>query len=105
MGDVAWRSNLTHICHSERAGAHVRGDGHEAQPHPPSPESRQHTPHTTRTHATASVLAHKYGVTGKAIRDVWTHKTWACATRPFWPAADDSDGAVAPAEKKRKKHD
>ena len=53
---------------------------------------------------TASVLAHKYGVTGKAIRDVWTHKTWACATRPFWPAADDSDGGEAPAEK-RKKHD
>ena len=57
----------------------------------------------SRIYVTASVLAHKYGVTGKAIRDVWTHKTWACATRPFWPAADDSDGAVAPAEKKKKK--
>ena len=61
--------------------------------------------HISRIFVTASVLAHKYGVTGKAIRDVWTHKTWACATRPFWPAADDRDGAVAPAEKKRKKHD
>ena len=40
------------------------------------------------------MLAHKYGVTGKAIRDVWTHKTWACATRPFWAATYDSDGAV-----------
>ena len=25
---------------------------------------------------TASVLARQYGVTGKAIRDVWTHKVW-----------------------------
>ena len=40
------------------------------------------------------MLAHKYGVTGKAIRDVWTHKTWACATRPFRAATYDSDGAV-----------
>ena len=32
-------------------------------------------------------LASKYGVTTKAIRDVWRHATWSAATKPFWPSS------------------
>ena len=34
----------------------------------------------TRTHCTASLLAVEYGVTSKAIRDIWRSRSWAWAT-------------------------
>jgi hypothetical protein len=32
----------------------------------------------------SKVLAERYGVTMKAIRDVWNLRTWTDVTRPFW---------------------
>ena len=38
----------------------------------------------TKTARTAAQLATKYGITPKAIRDIWTRKSWAHDTRPYW---------------------
>jgi len=38
----------------------------------------------TKTARTASLLATKYGISPKAIRDIWTCKSWAQDTRPHW---------------------
>jgi len=38
----------------------------------------------TKTARTASLLATKYGVTPKAIRDIWRRKSWSQETRPHW---------------------
>jgi len=38
----------------------------------------------TKTARTASLLATKYGISPKAIRDIWTRKSWAQDTRPHW---------------------
>ena len=38
----------------------------------------------TKSSRTAALLAAKYGVTPKAIRDIWSHRTWAHNTRPHW---------------------
>jgi len=38
----------------------------------------------TKKARTASLLATKYGITPKAIRDIWTRKSWAQDTRPHW---------------------
>lgn len=39
---------------------------------------------TTKTPRTAALLAAKYGISPKAIRDIWTRKSWAETTRPYW---------------------
>ena len=38
----------------------------------------------TKSSRTAALLAAEYGVTPKAIRDIWSHRTWAHSTRPHW---------------------
>jgi len=38
----------------------------------------------TKTARTAGLLATKYGISPKAIRDIWTRKSWAQDTRPHW---------------------
>ena len=38
----------------------------------------------TKTSRTAAQLATEYGITPKAIRDIWTRKSWAHDTRPYW---------------------
>jgi len=38
----------------------------------------------TKTARTAGLLATKYGISPKAIRDIWTRKSWAEETRPHW---------------------
>ena len=35
----------------------------------------------------AMLLAKEFIVCPKAIRDIWTHKTWVDKTRPFWNLA------------------
>ena len=37
-----------------------------------------------KTSRTAALLSAKFGVTPKAIRDIWTGRSWAHDTRPFW---------------------
>ena len=46
----------------------------------------------TKTKDTATLLATKYGVSSKAIRDIWTRKSWAEDTRPFWTHLDYHSG-------------
>ena len=38
----------------------------------------------TKSSRTAALLAAKYGVTPKAIHDIWRHRTWAHNTWPHW---------------------
>jgi hypothetical protein len=38
----------------------------------------------TKKMHTAGLLAIKYGITPKAVRDIWTRKSWAKKTRPHW---------------------
>ena len=52
----------------------------------------------------AASLAKEYGITGKAIRDIWTLRTWANTTRPYWTAADEQQFATRTASKRPKKH-
>jgi len=37
-----------------------------------------------RISRTAALLSVEYGITPKAIRDTWTHRSWAHETRPYW---------------------
>jgi hypothetical protein len=34
------------------------------------------------------MLAKRYGVTAKAVRDVWSLRTWTSVTEPFWNSAE-----------------
>ena len=36
----------------------------------------------------ASRLGTEFGLTNKAIRDIWNLRTWAPATKPYWTLAD-----------------
>ena len=36
----------------------------------------------------AASLATQFGITAKAVRDVWNLRTWAKTTMPFWTQAD-----------------
>ena len=38
----------------------------------------------TKTAGTATMLAIQYNMSAKAIRDIWTRKSWAQDTRPYW---------------------
>jgi len=40
----------------------------------------------TKKARTARLLANKYGISPKAIRDIWTRKSWAQDTQPHWNA-------------------
>jgi len=37
-----------------------------------------------RVGGTATLLAFQYGISAKAIREIWTRKSWAPYTRPHW---------------------
>ena len=39
----------------------------------------------TRKKHTAALLSAEFGVSAKAIRDIWTTRTWAHVTHPHWP--------------------
>lgn len=39
---------------------------------------------TTKTQSPAARLAVEYGITSKAIRDIWTRRSWAESTQPYW---------------------
>jgi hypothetical protein len=43
---------------------------------------------STKTSRTAALLSAKFGITPKAIRDIWTRRSWADDTRPFWTLLD-----------------
>ena len=43
--------------------------------------------HTPRD-GTSAALAAKYGITPKAVRDIWNLRTWAATTRPFWTTSE-----------------
>jgi hypothetical protein len=36
----------------------------------------------------ASSLGHKYRITSKAVRDIWSLRTWCGTTRPYWTELD-----------------
>ena len=38
----------------------------------------------TKSNMTARLLATEFGITSKAIRDIWTKKSWGPDTRPYW---------------------
>jgi len=42
---------------------------------------------STKTSSTAALLSAEYGITSKAIRDIWTRKSWAAIIRPYWPVS------------------
>ena len=37
----------------------------------------------TKTSSTAALLSAEFGITPKAIRDIWTHKSWVATTRLY----------------------
>jgi len=37
-----------------------------------------------RDRGTAAQCAKQYGITAKAVRDVWNHRTWANQTFRYW---------------------
>jgi hypothetical protein len=41
-----------------------------------------------KTRHDAARLAVKYGITAKAVRDIWTHRTWKHATVSLWTLHD-----------------
>ena len=43
---------------------------------------------STKTSRTAALLSAKFGITPKAICDIWTQRSWADDTRPFWTLLD-----------------
>jgi hypothetical protein len=43
---------------------------------------------STKTSRTAALLSAKFGITPKAIRDIWSGRSWADDTRPFWTQLD-----------------
>ena len=52
----------------------------------------------------AASLAEEFGITAKAIRDIWTQRTWTKTTMPFWTAADEQQFAMRTASKRPKMH-
>ena len=43
----------------------------------------------TKTKHTAALLAAEYGISSKAIRDIWSRRSWAEDTRPLWTHLDE----------------
>ena len=41
-----------------------------------------------RTGADSTRLALRYGITAKAVRDVWVMRSWITTTMPFWTKED-----------------
>ena len=44
----------------------------------------------TARDSTSAALASEYGITMKAVRDIWNLRTWRWETMPFWSSADTS---------------
>ena len=45
---------------------------------------------SSKTVGTAALLAAKYGISPKAIRDIWTLKSWAAQTKPYWSLTEET---------------
>ena len=43
---------------------------------------------STKNKHTATLLAAEYGISPKAIRDIWARRSWSRATRPYWTHLD-----------------
>ena len=50
----------------------------------------------------ASRLADEYGITAKAVRDIWSLRTWIRATKPHWTSDDHTRSANKKEEDARK---
>jgi len=50
----------------------------------------------TKTKHTAALLAAEHGISSKAIRDIWTRKSWVEDTRPFWTHLDEESSLSNP---------
>jgi len=48
----------------------------------------------TKKTRTAGLLAIKCGITPKAVRDIWTRKSWAKETQPGWNNYMETRGAL-----------
>jgi len=64
-----------------------------------------------KTHRTGSQLSQLFGVSAKAVRDVWNLRTWTLATMPYWSAEDrekykrrENTGAIERAEDDKHSH-
>ena len=44
-----------------------------------------------RTSSDSARLAQQYGITAKAVRDIWIMRTWVCTTMPFWNRDDERE--------------
>ena len=65
--------------------------------------------HTTGDHQAAR-LGLEFGLTNKAIRDIWTMRTWGKTTKPYWNASDGAQFSrvvtrTTTKEKPPKEHD
>jgi hypothetical protein len=47
--------------------------------------------HSPKSLKASSRLAHEFNVSAKAIRDVWTCKTWVTETMPVWSMTTAND--------------
>jgi len=45
---------------------------------------------SSKTVRTAALLAAEYGISPKAVRDIWTLKSWAAQTKPYWGLIDEA---------------
>jgi len=45
---------------------------------------------SSKTVRTAALLAAEYGISPKAVRDIWTLKSWAAQTKPYWALIDEA---------------
>ncbi len=39
----------------------------------------------------AASVATQFGITSKAVRDIWKLRTWVQTTKPYWTQADHDD--------------
>ena len=58
----------------------------------------KHQKHADR--GTAARCSAQYGITSKAVRDVWNHRTWTMETSPYWTPAERLKHA--PLQKKKR---
>ena len=53
---------------------------------------------------TSAKLAVEYGITQKAVRDIWNLRTWVAATQPVWTLGDHERWATMPAHGRGLRH-
>ena len=50
------------------------------------------------TRGKSSAIAVRYGVSSRAIRDIWNRKTWSYATQHLWSLENAGDYGDAPSK-------